>query len=1014
MDPHQSPQPEDANSPTVSSSSDDQQEHGDDRFPIVGIGASAGGLEAFTQLLSHLPIDTGMAFALVQHLAPNQKSLLTEILTRTTQMPVTEVQDGMRVEPNQVYVIPPNTVMSIAQGALHLTSREETHKTTKTVDAFLNSLAEERGDKSIAVVLSGGDDDGTRGLETIKAAGGITFAQSEDSAQVNSMPKTAIATGQVDFVLPPEAIATELANISRHPYIAARSTPASPLPREAVARGKDSLSTIFDLLRTIFGVDFTHYKHTTLQRRILRRMALHQLEQLEDYVRYLQENSAEVQALYQEILIGVTSFFRDADAFEILKREVFPTILRNAQRSFSDSNLPASSPIRVWVAGCSTGEEAYSIAICLLEFLAHQTRPPQIQIFATDVSELAIEQARRGIYFPSQVADISPDRLQRFFTPIEGGCYQINKTVRELCVFARQNLISDPPFSRMDLISCRNVLIYFEASLQKKVLPMFHYGLKPNGFLMLGASETVGEFSNLFHLLDRKHKLYVKQPMALISLDLATTDDTREATTSSTALEARSNEVSLAEVVDQVVLNQYAPVGVVVNANLDIVQFRGQTGAYLEPSPGQASLNVLSMVKEELRLDLRTAIYQAKQEQKPIRKEGIQLRNGERIRQIRMDVVPVKLNVADDDYILILFSEMLSLSTSTPEATPVPRSPSARKKKSQEQAEIRRLEQELERTKAYLRSIIEEQQSTNQDLRAANEEILSSNEELQSTNEELQTAKEEIQATNEELSTINDELYRRNTETMQVSNDFQNLLSSIHIPIVMLEADLRIRRFTPTAAALFNLIPTDIGRPLSDIKHNLTIDDLEAQILEVLHTLNLKTQEVQAQDGHWYDLRIRPYRTLDNRIDGAVVVLVEIDALKRITEQLREARDYADAIVQTVRESLLVLNAELQVVTANQRFYETFQVTSRETEGIRLYDLGNGQWDIPQLRSLLEDLLPHNNQIRDFQVEHEFEHIGHKVMQLNAYQMSLSQGSQLILLAIEDTSELPNAPMGIV
>jgi two-component system CheB/CheR fusion protein len=993
------------------SSSSEAQENRDNHFPVVGIGASAGGLEAFTQLLSHLPIDTGMAFVLVQHLAPSQKSLLTEILTRTTQMPVTEVQDGMRVEPNQVYVIPPNTVMTIAQGVLHLTPREETHKTTKTVDAFLNSLAEERGDKSIAVVLSGGDDDGTRGLEAIKVAGGITFAQSEDSAQVNSMPKTAIATGQVDFVLPPEAIATELTNISRHPYVAASSTPTSPLPKEIASRGKDSLSTIFDLLRTTFGVDFTHYKHTTLQRRILRRMALHQLEQLEDYVRYLQENSAEVQALYQEILIGVTSFFRDAGAFEILKREVFPTILRNAQRSFSDSNLPASSPIRVWVAGCSTGEEAYSIAICLLEFLAHQARQPQIQIFATDVSELAIEQARRGIYLPSQVADISADRLQRFFISIEGGCYQINKTVRELCVFARQNLISDPPFSRMDLISCRNVLIYFGSSLQKKVLPMFHYGLKPTGFLMLGASETVGEFSSLFHLLDRKYKIYAKQPMALLPLELAAADDSREASSSSRTLEVRSNEVSLSEVVDQVVLNQYAPVGVVVNAHLDIVQFRGQTGAYLEPSPGQASLNVLSMVKEELRLDLRTAICQAKQDQKAIRKEGIQLRDGERIWQIRVDVVPIKPNAADDDYILILFSEMLPLSTP---ATLAPRTSSTRKKKSREQAEIRRLEQELERTKAYLRSIIEEQQSTNQDLRAANEEILSSNEELQSTNEELQTAKEEIQATNEELSTINDELYRRNTETMQVSNDFQNLLSSIHIPIVMLEADLRIRRFTPTAASLFNLIPTDIGRPLSDIKHNLTINNLEAQILEVLHTLNLKNQEVQDHNGHWYDLRIRPYRTLDNRIDGAVVVLVEIDALKRSAEQLREARDYADAIVQTVRESLLVLNAELQVVTANQWFYETFQVTPRETEGIRLYDLGNGQWDMPQLRSLLEDLLPHNIQIRDFQVEHEFEHIGQKIMRLNAYRMSLISGDQLILLAIEDVNDSPNAPVSRV
>jgi two-component system CheB/CheR fusion protein len=534
---------------------------------------------------------------------------------------------------------------------------------------------------------------------------------------------------------------------------------------------------------------------------------------------------------------------------------------------------------------------------------------------------------------------------------------------------------------------------------------MFHYGLKPTGFLMLGSSETVGEFSNLFHLIDRKHKIYAKQPATLLpSMVLETDSYSLQPPPLPPGGEAQSSQPSLSDLADQVVLSQYAPVGVVVNDQLDIVQFRGQTGAYLEPSPGQASLNVLSMVREELRLDLRTAIHQVKQDGKAVRKEGIQLKDGERVRQVRVDIVPIKPS-GTSDYFLILFSEMLAPPVVEQETHSTSRPPSARKQKSQEKAKILGLEQELETTKAYLRSIIEEQQATNQDLRAANEEILSSNEELQSTNEELQTAKEEIQATNEELSTINDELYRRNVETIQVSNDFQNLLSSINIPILMLEADLRIRRFTPTAAALFNLIPTDIGRPLSDIKHNLTIADLEVQILEVINTLHLKNQEVQDQEGHWYDLRIRPYRTLDNRIDGAVMVLVEIDALKRSADLLREARDYAEAIVQTVRESLVVLNSDLRVVTANQRFYTTFQVTPSETENIRIFDLGNGQWDIPKLRSLLEDLLPRNTQIEDFQVEHEFEHIGLKNMQLNACRMALNNGEQLILLAIEDVGD---------
>lgn len=984
-------QSDDSNPPMPPSSSEALQEAPNDRFPIVGIGASAGGLEAFTQLLNHLPIDTGMAFVLVQHLDPRHPSLLREILARTTSMPVHEAQEGMAIAPNQVYVIPPNTSMTIAQGTLHLTPREMVQKSSKAVDIFFNSLAEDRGDKAIAVILSGGNGDGTQGLEAIKAVGGITFAQLGESAQVSSMPNTAIATGQVDFILPPEAIATELANISRHPYI---TSPTSSRTRDASSEQTDALSVILTLLQTTFGVDFSHYKRTTLQRRIFRRMALHHLEQLADYVRYLQSSPVEVQALYQEILIHVTSFFRDAAAFETLKREVFPALLRDR---------PIELPIRIWVAGCSTGEEAYSIAICLLEFLAHQPRQPQIQIFATDISEQAIECARTGIYLPRQITDVSPDRLQRFFVPIEGG-YQISKTVRERCIFARQNLISDPPFSRMDLISCRNVLIYFGVSLQKKVLPMFHYGLKPTGFLMLGSSETVGEFSHLFHLVDRKHKIYAKQSVSpLLPMELEPVNHPIASPTSPLVNEARLSQGNLSDVADQIVLNQYAPVGVVVNAQLDIVQFRGQMGHYLEPSPGQASLNLLNMVREELRLDLRTTIHQARQERKAVQKEGIPMRDGARTDQVRVDVVPIKLSADSDEYFLILFSE--TSASSVVEATPMSRTRSAQKKKSQEQEEIRRLQQELETTKAFLRSIIERQDATNQDLRAANEEILSSNEELQSTNEELQTAKEEIQATNEELSTINDELYRRNAETIQVSNDFQNLLSSIHIPILMLEADLRIRRFTPTAAAVFNLIPTDIGRPFSDINHNLSMTDLEAQILEVINTLHLKAQEVQDQEGYWYDLRIRPYRTLDNRIDGAVVVLVEIDALKRMTEQLTEARDYAEAIVQTVRESLLVLNADFQVVTANQRFYDTFQVTPSQTENTCIFDLGNGQWNIPQLRSLLEDLLPHNTQIEDFQVTHKFEHIGQKTMQLNTRIMSLNSGDQLILLAIEDVSD---------
>ena len=959
-----------------------------DCFPVVGIGASAGGLEAFTHLLEHLPADTGMGFVFVQHLDPNRPSLLDEILARITKMPVHVVEDEMAIAPNHVYVIPYNTTMTLEANHLRLLPRDQGQHMPMAIDIFFHSLAESRGSKAIAVVLSGGNDDGTLGLEAIKAAGGITFAQITESAEVDSMPKSAIASGQVDFTLTPEAIATELVNISQHPFLA---TPNPEVIEHSFANKQDSLSSIFGLLRSAFGLDFTHYKNTTIQRRIGRRMALHHLETLDDYLRYIEENPAEVRALYQEILIHVTSFFRDPEAFANLKRDVFPALLRDR---------PPNMPIRVWVAGCATGEEAYSIAISLLEFLAHQPQPPQIQIFATDVSERSIEKARLGVYSPSQVSNVSPECLQNFFVA-SNGSYQIKKTLRECCVFARQNLIGDPPFSRMDLISCRNVLIYLGASLQKKILPIFHYGLKPNGFLMLGSSETVGDFSSLFHLIDQKNKIYLKQASSLsLRTDLNIFSPPAETPPSPLEREGHLDEGNLFTIADQIVLSAFAPVGVLVNANLDIVQFRGQTGAYLEPSPGQASLNVLRLIKEELRLDLRTLLHQVKKDRKVAYKEGIKLKDREHTWQVKIDVIPIQVNATDDDHFLILFGE--TLLPTEPKTRAKTRTSASQKKQSQEQSEVLRLEKELDITKLHLKSIIEEQQSSNQDLRAANEEILSSNEELQSTNEELQTAKEEIQATNEELSTINDELYRRNAETVQVNNDFQNLLSSINIPILMLEADLRIRRFTPTAATLFNLIPSDIGRPFGDIKHKLKVSDLDEQILEVIDTLNIKTQEVQDQNGCWFDLRIRPYRTLDNRIDGAVIVLFGIDALKRSSERLREAEDYANAIVQTLREPLIVLNADLHVVTANQRFYDTFKVSPQETEKNLIFDLGNQQWNIPQLRSLLEDILPHNTEINDFQVEHKFEQIGQKVMLLNARRMPLNNGDALILLAIED------------
>jgi two-component system CheB/CheR fusion protein len=974
------------------SDSPDEEQQGNENqlFPIVGIGASAGGLEAFTKLLSHLPTDTGMGFVIIQHLSPNQKSILAEILANTTQMPVVQADNEMVVEPNHVYVIPPNAMLTISGGKLQLSPRPTIRGQVMSVDTFFFSLAKELETKAIGIVLSGGDGDGARGLEAIKEAGGITFAQCHDSAQVSSMPNTAVASGHVDFVLTPQEIAQELAKISHHPYInrSTKETSAELPP------ARDALATIFNLLKAATGIDFHQYKETTLKRRILRRMILYRLERLEDYVIYLQEHSEEVKALYQDVLISVTNFFRDPEAFEALKTKVFPTIIKEQNPDF---------PIRIWVAGCSTGEEAYSVAICLLEFLHNQEINKPIQIFATDINEVAIEKARIGIYKHNQLTDVSSDRLQRFFVPVDGG-YQISKPVRELCVFAKQNLIGDPPFSHLDLITCRNVLIYLSSAVQKKLLPIFHYGLKQTGFLMLGTSETVGEFTDLFALVDRRYKLYSRKVAnAPLGIDLISKNYPSEKVNQpQQRSEETWNDLEMQKVADQIVLSQYAPVGVIVDSELEIVQFRGQTSAYLQPPSGRPSFNLLKMAKEELRLELRTAIHQAKKHSIAVKKEGIHVKENECVKLVRIDVVPFHPVNSTKRYFLVMFTqigETASLNVDN-------RSIMTRKRKgTNDQDEINQIRQELATTKEYLQSIIEEQQATNQDLRAANEEILSSNEELQSTNEELETAKEEIQATNEELNTINDELQRRNLESSQVTNDLQNLLSSINIPILMLGGDLRIRRFTPVAEQIFNLIPSDVGRPFSDINHNLNIPDLEQQIHAVINTLNFKAQEIQDNEGHWYDLRIRPYRTVENKIDGAVVILVDIDGLKRSARQITAARDYAEAIVATVRESLVVLDTDLQVITANQFFYEKFQVSPEDTEQRLIYEIGNGQWNIPQLRSLLEEILPHQSQFQNLEVEHEFEDIGRKIMRLNARTLSHIHDTPMILLVIEDITE---------
>ncbi len=967
-------------------------------FPVVGVAASAGGLEAFTELLHHLPIDTGMAFVLIQHLAPDRASLLTEILARATKMLVCEVQSGMKIVPNQVYVIPPNTKMILQDGVLQLSPREKLLGKYMPGDAFFLSLAADCGSQAIAVVLSGGDGDGSLGLQAIKAAGGVTFAQQEETAKFDSMPNTAIATGHVDFVLPPAQIAQELANLSHNPMLAC---PLPLIPMEELSVPTEALATIFGLLRSTTGVDFGSYKPKTLNRRIQRRMLLLKLEQLADYATYLQTHPAEVKALHEEILIHVTSFFRDPAAFELLQTRVFPTITQSKSAEF---------PIRIWVAGCSTGEEVYSIAICLLEFLEGQATQPPIQIFATDISEIAIDKARSGIYAENQMVGVSPERRRRFFYAIEGRGYHISKTVRELCVFARQDLGSDPPFSNVDLISCRNVLIYLGEALQERIMPIFHYSLNQTGFLLLGTSESTGKSSDLFTLVEKKYRIYAKKPAAMRPTFSFTPSNysiiqehhsVSAAVANQPAWPEPAVEFDLQKKVDQLIADRHTPVGVVVNDKMQVLQLRGDIDRYLKLVAGEANFNLFNLVRSGLLVDLRTAIFQAQRSNLPVTKNALRLEESSAVavdqqaRLINLQVIPFNVPTAEERRFLVLFEEALP-ATSSSSSVDIATLPSDLEQENRQlRQDMSAAMQERMATQEYLQAIIQEHENSNQDLKVANEEILSSNEELQSTNEELETAKEEIQATNEELR-------RRNLELYQVNNDLTNFLASTNIPILMLTNDLRIRRFTPMAQRLFNFIPTDTGRLLSDIRPNLHIPNLESLILEVLDALSVKELDVQTQDGYWYTLRIRPYRTAENQIDGVVLALLDIDALKRSAATVEAARNYAEAIVATVQVPLIVLETDFRVNTANRSFCTTFQVSQQETTRSTIFELGNGQWNIPGLRSLLEGIFAHDTTLENFEVTHQFERIGQKTMLLNGLKIMEVGAPPRILLSIED------------
>jgi two-component system CheB/CheR fusion protein len=858
-------------------------------FPIVGIGASAGGLEAFEKFFTHVPRDSGIAFVIVQHLDPTHDSMLVDIVRRYTRMEVLQVEDGMQVQPNTIYIIPPNRDMSLMHRTLYLTQPEAARGLRLPIDFFFRSLADELHERAICIILSGTGTDGTLGMRAIKGEGGMAMVQTPSSAKYDGMPQNAIATGMVDYTLPPDDMPGQLIKYVRQEFV-----PGKRRAEPRLATSSDALQKVFLALRTQTGHDFSQYKPSTIMRRIERRMTVNQIGQVDEYVRYLRHNAVEVDTLFREMLIGVTSFFRDTDAFESLTHKVVPLLF--------EDRLPRQ-PVRVWVPGCSTGEEAYSLAIVLKEYMHQNDHDHEIQVFATDIDNHAIEKARTGIYPDSIAADVSPERLSQFFTR-EGNTFHVVQYIREMVIFAVQNVIKDPPFSSIDLISCRNLLIYLSSDLQKRILPLFHYALKPGGFLFLGTSETPGESSHLFAAIDRKWSLFQRSfedTTAPMPSDFALYDPNR--LTLSDSQESQPKR-SLRELAEQALLEQYAPPGVVINEQGTILYFHGKTGKYLEPASGEASLNLFRMAREGLHIVLPTAVREAMKQQSETLRTGIQVRTNGDIQVVNVRVTPMRRRL-----LLIAFEEVAVLE-------PAALDEADTDENDERDQRIRALQQELRSTREYLQTTNEELQSSNEEVKSSNEELQSTNEELQSTNEELETSKEELQSVNEELVTVNTELRNKIEQLSRTNNDMKNLLASIEVGTIFLDKELHILRFTPAAEQVIHMLESDIGRPLNHLTSTITNADLVVIVKGVLDDLQNREHEVQNQEGRWFVLRAQPYRTTENVVEGVVLTFSDITQQKRVQEELYQHEQLLHGIYRNVDIPIFVLD-----VGADGEFY---------------------------------------------------------------------------------------------
>ena len=914
-------------------------------FPIVAAGASAGGLAAFTALLKALPPKTGMAFVLIQHLEPNHPSALASLLSKATEMPVVEVTDGIAVEPNHVYVIPPSKKMTIHEGTLRLSPRSGPPGASRPIDNFAQALAEDKGSAAIGVVLSGTGSDGTQGLKAIKAAGGITFAQEPKTAEWPDMAVSAIAAGSVDFVLSPKHIAAELARNGRHPYLVGALD---------VAEGSD-FDKICLLLRSSTGVDFRLYTQATARRRMARRMALRKIASLEKYAQILKKDPNEVEELADDMFIHVTGFFRDPESFEALRKRVLSKLC---------NMRPAGDPIRIWVAGCSTGEEVYSIAMLLTEELGQRAGSPKVQIFGTDIQERALEHARAGSYSEAAMGGVSPARLQRFFEKTDRG-YQIDKTLRALCIFAKHDLSKDPPFSKLDLVSCRNVLIYMGPILQKRVFSVFHCALKPGGILFLGKSEFIAPTSGGFTTEESKHRIFRRRPGTAHRLESAAQDSQAPAATAARA--AATATVDLRKQAEIALLKHYAPPALIVDSDLQILHFQGDASPYLAPATGKPSFHLLKMVRPEFLIGLRTAIDKAGRNRASVGVANLPFEHEGRPAVARLEVRSLQKRLGAKRELLVVFQRVEATKPAT--------------------AKAGKLERELASAREQLRALISENETSQEEMKAAQEEILSSNEELQSTNQEVETAKEELQSSNEELVTLNDELRLRNEALSELMNDLNSLLVGIDIPVLVLDAGLRVRRFTPLAGSLLNLIPGDVGRPFSDIASNLDVTNWTELLSEAMSAGRSVEREVRDRKGRQDSLRIRPYRANDTRIQGVLVLLMDLGGIHQALAEAREARDVAleteqraDSILNSLTAHVAVLAPDGTIEATNDAWNEfarqngpvRMKAVGPGANYLRVCESGAAQGDSVALQALtgIQEVLRGR---RSFQLEYPFD-----------------------------------------